>query len=303
MVEMKQDALGVWHVYRADGTEIDITASTTCGLQEAINEAVNNAYGLKIHGRGINSANPPYAQKAMITCSTPIYVPVIHNQRWEIGPCTIAFTADVQSDGLVFDSCMQFECEFHGEIYYQGVNAAVLLLPRTPLNLDPDTGIKNSRFFFKTIIGSNQANSACIRSVVQNHGVCHNEFEFLELRGGGYGFHVCETGAQSDVGFFGNKVSCPHIHYQNTTGAQIGNLGNSNISGNQYDLVFATKAGTTGMETMDKGSIINVSVLQVEGLASVGVKLYPQSNNNLVLRGTISANTPIQNSGSGNRIV
>ena len=301
IIEMKQDATGNWHVYKADGTELDISASTTDGLQEAINEAVNNGYELKVVGRGINSAGAPSGQKAMINCSTPIYVPIIHNQRWSIGPCTIAFGAEVLTDGFVFDSCMQFECEFHGEIYSQGNNAAVL--PRTPLQLDPDTGIKNSRFFFKTIIGSNQPNSACIRSVVQNHGVCHNDFEFLELRGGGYGFHVCETGQASDVGFFGNQVKCPHVHYQAAMGAQIGNIGNSNISGNSYDLVFATKAGAVGMETMDKGSIIKASVLQVEGLANVGVRLMPQSNNNLLLRGLIAATTQIQNSGQNNRVV
>ena len=55
---ISQGITGTWVVYKEDGSVLDVTGTTTQGLQEAIDYAVDNGYDLEVNGGGVKPLVP-----------------------------------------------------------------------------------------------------------------------------------------------------------------------------------------------------------------------------------------------------
>ncbi len=146
-VKMTNIDRGVWRVVGANGGEVDISSSTTDGLQEAIDEAALNASHLYVEGAGFVSGGTDIS---LITCTTPITFPAMHGQTIRFSWCTIQFTSAVTGDGMTFDSCMMVDAQLP-QITYAGTSSAVHFKPTNPDPKDGVTAVIDSRFVIITL--------------------------------------------------------------------------------------------------------------------------------------------------------
>ena len=128
-ITMYRTGNGTWEVANPDGTLVDISASTTDGLQEAINEAAKNAYTLVIEGGALKPAVFPGPYGGTLG-NNPI---ATTNGS---GVITISHTAHGRSTGMKF--------RFSGSSAVNGINANQIndiTFPITVLGADSYTVI------------------------------------------------------------------------------------------------------------------------------------------------------------------
>lgn len=172
---------GTWVVYDIDGQKVDISGSTTDGLDEAFDAMIASSANLYVYGGGKGPGTPGDSNDwPTITCTTTVEVPPLEGHIVRFDGVRISWAlADIGSaPGMVIDSCMLASFYFEGEFIYYGSGNALEFAPVSELYTDASgPGIIANHFSFNAI-GS--AGAKCVE-FYPSGGIACNTFEFLEM--------------------------------------------------------------------------------------------------------------------------
>jgi hypothetical protein len=270
---------GEWEVYAPDGSLLDITGTTTQGLQEAIDYACEFAWGLIVRGRGSegNNGGSPSFDPSVITCSSTVTFPVNMGQGkvfW-FDAVTVAFPAAGigANDGFKIQDAVMCQVYFNGQIGYEGTGAALRFKPAVGAGAQT---IVDSRFYFQTLAYTGNGSTGCIWEVPGGTNIGGNTFEFSEVNGSS----VANTVGLKVIGsatnlFQGNYIAADHLHANMGISAAIGTAGTDLILGNHWRLNIspAGVAGNTALQVFSKRDTFFVNITNGEGTPVEGIKL------------------------------
>ena len=134
-----------------DGTELDVSASQTAGLQEAVDYAYDHGWDLFIYGTGPESSGPYRPARGL-------RIPALQSKTIRIIGATLDFGSLSDQPALTFDSAMAVDFKMTGALLAPMASPAVRFRPVTPLPLDGPLygaiGVVTSRFSFDRVTGN-----------------------------------------------------------------------------------------------------------------------------------------------------
>lgn len=271
-------APGSWSAYMPDGAPIDISASTTNGLQEAINAACVGlgapGYDLYVYGGDMASGGA-----AVLNCSTPIVWPPMQGKTISINSTTISITNAVGSQmGMKFDSCMMVNFDLRGsQIGYAGTGVAVGFVPTNGVPLDGLVTIVDSEFNICTVVTS-QAGTL-VRFDPANGSIANNRFSFTEINASGgntTGMHVLSKPSA----FAMNEVSAVHIH--SSIGTSVA-LGGTNVFSNIFNLgISPATSNNPAIQIFGVSNELHLNIHNGQGQPGNGIKFEPSASKNTI---------------------
>lgn len=295
IVKMVRTGSGTWAVYAPDGSAIDISSSTTDGLQEAINYARLYGYDLFVYGGGVKTGG---SDDSVITCTTGLVLPSLYRHSIVISGALIDFTSAVTGDGLFVDTLMRCNLIINGSIRYRGNAAAVRF---KPTNADPHesvTGIVQSNVKIDLIdtVGGTNPRGVIFDQAYASTTNC--KFVFSEIRGnnvsGSTG--VLVTDAAGGREFNSNWVDCLLVHNQTNVGVQIGQTSGAGIANNVWNLHIIAESGVTmtvGLDTFASWDTYFGIVVGDPGTISTGIRFRNGSTGCINLIGQVMATTKV----------
>jgi hypothetical protein len=285
-VQMIKTALGVFKVFRPNGTEVDISASTTDGLQEAISEACINGWDLYVAGGGVTSAG---VYQSAITCTTGIVFPPMQTRNIVIGSVSIEFSAAVTGDAVLIDSSMMVNVQWGGQIVYQGNTTPMRFKTVNNVPLDGVKVIDVCTFSLPTIVtvGGTNPDGVIFESV--DGAIQRSTFIFPENNGADfttvYGRHgfVIKDPSGVGSGFIGNMIISKGVHRYSGSSLKVGETtaAATSVYGNTYDLcIMPDGASSIGVQTYAKNDNFILSLLNNEGTIATGISLETSASRN-----------------------
>ncbi len=204
---------GTWALYDPNGSTVDISASTTDGLQEGFTLAfkTGNNHPFHVYGGARGTAAGAPEDQAVINCTTTITVPPLDMTSVRIEGVTINFTAALAGNpGLIIDSCMLADFEMLGsQIVYAGTDSAVVFRPTLSTPQDSLITIAVSRFVLYVICGTGDK---VIEFDCSNGSIGSNIFEFYEVNAdGGHGQYITTNGSVG-APFASNSITAHFLH-------------------------------------------------------------------------------------------
>jgi len=279
---------GEFKVYDPDGLEIDISSSTTDGLQEAIDYANDNEYNLYVYGGGASTDGEDHA---VITCTTPIDVPVLRLKVFVLDSVTVDFPSSIGANyGFDFDTCILSTFYLNGQIVYAGTGDAVYFDPRTADPVDSVTAIESSMFYIGCVSHSGTAanNKACVRFRPSSGYIQGNVFTFGEIQAGGNtdrGIFVSVSDATSS--FLGNIVQISHVSSPVEYGILLGEstLADGKIKGNIWNvgLIQPSDADGVAFSTFGSNDYISFSADDAHGGLDYGLQVQSTADENFCI--------------------
>ena len=274
----------IWTVYGPSGNIIPTPASTTQGLQEAINAACTalniTGYDLYIFGGDVSTGGA-----AVILCTTAVTIPPTQGKHIYISSASIIFTAAVTGDGLTFNSQEMMSFEMPGsQIGYAGNGAAVKFNPTTGTPLDNLTAIIDSTFRFGSIGMTGGTNPVGVAFSMGSGSIVTNLFEFEEVNASTFGQDgiVVNDGTVSN-GFNTNTVICRHLHEFSRKSLAVGTATThaTGIVANTFNInAFPAGASSVGVDVYGQNNIFNVSIVNSEGTTNTGINLQTSAAKN-----------------------
>jgi len=285
------------NVLKPDGTWVDVTGTTTAGLQEAIDVmAAVEGWDLEIIG-----GEEPITRGAIVyNVSDTLSFPPMQGKSIKIGAATINCNNSIGAGaGIQFDTCLMVDFDISGgQIVYGTTNTAfnVLFQPTNPAPLDTwVTGIADSTFKFGAIATNpTVAGTASVRFNNTIGGMGSNYFEFQEINGGYEGISI--VGMTSTTAFQNNFIKCPHVHGFGDAALQLGSDAASKYAyGNDIHIVTQRDAAQTPTRRLDIWGYNN----------TIRAQLYSDSDavSNVVWESTSYGNLLITNSIDMNKII
>lgn len=300
-----------WMTYKPDGSILDVTGTTTQGLQESINYAQDNGYPLLVMGGGI--VFPGSSAVSRLTCSTPISFPTGWGNTYHFIGVDLHYTGNVASDFITFDSADLTEVDFHhSEIIYPGNGAAVRFNPAAN-NGEDFAGFTSSTFRLGTIaivnpvtLSPESTHGIGVRismpdlglGLANGDGLFTNVSLYVaEINSGLTGIQVDNPGAGNT--FSKNTITAPAIHGQGTTGVAVGtSAGAANlIFGNHWSLNIAGAPASTALSAwggLSSGGGGDLYEAALSGSAT-GLLLNSSAANNMFLIAHNGCATPVTN--------
>jgi len=281
-VRMYRTGSQTWKVVDPNGTEIDISSSTTGGLQEAINYAVTHCHPFWVNGGGRYSA--PGVN--VIHCSTTLEIPPLELATIIIENVTINFPGSLGSDpGVRFDSCMQVYFRMDGQIVYGGTGTALEFNVRNALPYDGVKSLGASTFHFPTIWGG--TNGVYFRPV--DGPIGENTFTFQEINHCERAIFVLST--NDDSTFYHNRIVAPLMQGPqdaNKPFVLIGGSANTHVKYNEWHLSsHAILNGQRAISTYETGGLYFGSISSDLGVPSDAIFLESTATGNQFFMGTM----------------
>lgn len=250
-----------------DGSFLDISASTTQGLQEAVNYALAHGYDLELEGGGFANNTTNVGQIALYST---LNIPAFQQGKLDLGSATLAFASSVDI-GINCDSCMGGEIRHDGQINMHRTEDSTIGVRFRPINniFDGFPCIIDSHYRFHGV-------AVCAGTCVQwatataNAGIDRSQFDFIEVNGGVVGMGVQTPNASSDLR--GNRINCLHLHGQTSIPLNIGDGNSSRISCNQWNVSVSGKSGCTAIRTFGQNDTFFGDINDDEGATSVSFK-------------------------------
>lgn len=296
LVRMVRTGVGTFKVFSEDGTEVDISASTTDGLQEAITEASDNGWDLHVSGGGYNASgllDPP-----LITCIVQVEIPQGYLRRIVMDGVNIKFTNNLGTDtGLRVNSSMMCSLEINGRIEYEGRGYAVQFSPTTSLNKNAQTIMTDSYFSIDTIAytsGGQESYASCVGIGSSAGSTANCVFRFGELDGAGddaspnakYGILIATPPSGKTIS--NNLFYVTRIYDVFTVGVQVGRstTANTRVYGNHFLIGNIDPKGATAnaIGTYASNNYYNfASNSSVSGTYDYGIYLESSASNNIFI--------------------
>jgi hypothetical protein len=254
------------NVLLPDNTWLDVSASTTEGLQEAIDAmAAASGYDLEV----IGGCEPITGGAVVYEIQDTLVFPPMQGKSIKFGACTLNCNGNIGvGNGIVFNSCMMVDVDMSGaQIVYDPTNtgSALVFDPTTPVPVDGITAIIASNFKFCAVVNLDTATASSF--VVEfNCGtgdILHNKFFFNEINGGLDGMRVQLPGVGSGKVFSDNLVECPDLHGFGLCGLRIGASQDYGWSfSNIFTISFNRDAGQTPTQRLDVWGHDNIFICQ-----------------------------------------
>lgn len=265
-----------WTVYKPDGTVLDVTGTTSQGLQEALNFAGQNAYPLFVYGGGVTPPAQGSSARSRILVSQPITIPTGWGNSYYFYGADLWWTGSNSVDFLTFNSMDYTTFEFQGQIAYNGNQAAIRFNP-TANNGESFVGITSSKIHIGTVAVTNPTTGAVegthgigVRFTSTQNGslsptngnglIINNEITIGEINGGTVGIQIDDPVGTGK--FYLNRLSSPAIHGQGSYGITVGQSAASaaKVYGNIMDLTIALGASGIAISTWAQEDIYRLSI-------------------------------------------
>lgn len=292
------DGINDWKVYAPDGSEVSTTGTTTQGLQEAINYARTNGYGLEVIGGQITPL-PGVLATSRITCSTPITIGTAHTGFYHFRGVDLLFTGSASADFITFDSADMLDFAMYaGQIIYSG-NASAIRINGTNDNGESFIGWTSSRLRIATIaivnsgtLAPESTHGVGIRFSPANGHIINLDIYVAEINGGLIGIQV-DNPAGSNT-FRLNRITSPAIHFQGSASVTAGtsSIASSKIFGNKWDLIVNPDSGGNGVSIWGNNDTWDLSI----GAGAVGVLLNSSASRHLIRWALNAATTRLTDS-------
>lgn len=295
-VLMYATAPSTWVLLDNTGNQIDISTSTTDGLQEAIDYATDNGLNIRVIGGGTSRT----ADYGIINCTAGVVFPALRDMRVSLEGVHVAFSAGVTGTGISFDSCMQLDFQLVGEVTYQGTGAAIKIAPTAAIPVDTQTVCTGSRFYVGGVATTGGTPAALLDLDVSGGSIIGNTFEVGELVGSGavgspalaaIGLRI--TGQTASTAFYANIVDVANIHDCTDTCVQEGvSATNQNqIACNLYRFAQLEPKGTNAQGWNGFGTNSQIQIGNVAsaagGTMDYGVYVQSGSTKNIFTVGLI----------------
>ena len=250
---------GTWQVYEPNGASVDISSSTTDGLDEAFATMVSKRANLWVIGGGKGTgATDDYAT---ILCTTTVTVPPLEGAVVRFDGVRILWNlADIAaSDGLVIDSQMLTTWEFNGELVYYGTGTALKFAPSSELYTDPSgPSISQCNMFFNVVVGGGDI---LVEFDDTSGGFGTNILTFMEINGSiadGYYFYVNASAGKT---FAQNIITSKNNHSLTTTANPLFEIRGGNYTyGNEWHLTIGEPNDGTALRTDASNDIYYVDI-------------------------------------------
>jgi hypothetical protein len=288
------------------GLWVDVSSSTTNGLQEAIDYAYgdgtkgNATYNLNVFGAEEDGSGGSYSigGQVVFNCTEQLLFPPMQGTNPKFGAVTLNFTSAIGSDPAVeIDSCMMVDFDMSGtQVVSSGDGPVVAFRPTNPVPLDNITVIIDSKFHITTAVNIESTISGEVDSIVRfvpgANGINGNCITFEEINDSSQLSNSVGIGLDtpSSGGYCANNyIRCMHVH-NIAVGVQVGTSSDasSRISGNIYDLRIegTDVSGSRAIDTWANGDIFRFGASGFD----YGIKPQASAVNNLFEVGTLSVN-------------
>jgi hypothetical protein len=287
-----------WIVFDPHNEPIDISASTTSGLQEAINYACTGGYNLEVQGGATTTAGGGL-DYGLLFCDASITFPAMRATKITFNAVHLIFNTVIASgDGVIIDSCMMVDFDFCGEIVHLGSGVPLRFKPTNPPGVDPLRNVVDSRFNITTVVASNGA-PACVIFDISLHSLTNTKYSFRELNGAGGGtkaaIGIIVSGADSGANreFTQNIIEATHIHDVTSACIQVGlNATNAdNYYGNLYFISGMSTDGATAAPFDTFGNYDTALIGVMGGASQYGAVFQSSAIGNTVSVGYLTGNT------------
>lgn len=286
-----------WAAYDPSGAVIDISASTTQGLQEAITYGFANGYPVLVRGSGT------------ITCSTAVAVPAGYLDYLEIDPTiTINFSALGSANLITINSLENGTVKIKGlVVQHSGDTGACIAIK--PTSAAPSTG--------NTVVAASilefgdcapASGGIGLLFDITTASILGNRIFISDVNGGVSGIKVTSPGTAFLV-FEENEITWTYVHGQSGFGVQQG-TGATNQSGlrrNRWMCGRLSPVGATAAIATygSNDTFISPFATNEEGSYTYGLQFKAGANDNVALAPKIVGATtaPINDLGIGNEIV
>lgn len=295
---------GASNVLLPDGTWLDVSASTTSGLQEAITYACGDGTA----GSGsldlyIVGAEESTGGAVVYNCTTGIAFPAMQGRKIRSGAITINFTGAVGSGACVtFDSGIMVDVDLSGcQIVNGGIGSALQFNPINPVPLDGGLfGVEaliDCRFHITTVVNINNSTLASTAGAVVvfnpaagGTGINNCTFEFDEINqqntaASTIGIFVVNPTASAP--FANNFIKCIHVHNHRGVGLQIGSTtGIAGYSNNTWQISCNAASGATE-DFNTFGSFDTLFISNDNTNAQYGLRIQSNAQGNSIFGGTL----------------
>lgn len=255
-VQLVHDNAGVWTVLQPDGSALNITGSTTSGLQEAIDYGHSFGYCVVVQGGEIIGGGTNGVQR--ITTKTPITFPVADSGCFDSNNVDylydVANGADPSKDFMTKESSDIRHFKIRGQILYPGNASGFRFLPTLDNGenfiggVDEDVVIDGVACIDPITFAPDPNRCAsAIRITPANHAIVNSRWT-ISAAGGKIGLAVDSPTAGG--AFFLNQITSNAMINAGNIGVQIGSgvLAGGLIYGNQYWLQITTQGTGTAFE-------------------------------------------------------
>jgi len=309
---------GASNVLLPDGTWLDVLASTTSGLQEAINYACGDGTA----GSGsldlyIVGAEESTGGAVVYNCTTGIAFPAMQGRKIRSGAITINFLSTVGSGACVtFDSAIMLDVDLSGcQIVNGGTGRALLFAPINGVPLDGGLfGVKSlidCRFHITTVVNVNNSTLpttdgavVTFNSAAGGTGINNCTFEFEEINqqntaANTMGIHVINPTPTAP--FANNFIKCVHLHNYRGVGVQIGSSNAITGYGNNTWQITCNAASGASEDFNTFGRYDTLFISNENTNAQYGLKLQPNAEGNSIFGGTLLGSIDAYNNDATNK--
>jgi hypothetical protein len=308
------------NVLKPDGTWLDVSSSTTSGLQEAVDYACGDGtagsgdFDLHIVGGEASTGGA-----IVYNLSTTLAFPAMQGKKITSGAVTLNFTSGISTNPCVtFDSCMMVDVRLQGcQIVNGGTGNALRFDPTNPCPLDTFVyQIVDSSFHITTVVNINNstqtnADGAVVRFIPTsgthptNNGIVNSTFIFDEINQENTASTTAGIWIQNSAAnkpFANNYIKCQHVHNHTGVGVQIGTSSThaSNASGNTYQLVSNSNSGTgSDFSVYEDQAVLNIS--NENANATYGLVLQSSATNCTIISSLLQGSTAAYNNAATNK--
>ena len=308
------------NVLKPDGTWLDVSSSTTSGLQEAVNYACGNGtagsgdFDLHIVGGEASTGGA-----IVYNLSTTLAFPAMQGKKITSGAVTLNFTSGISTNPCVtFDSCMMVDVRLQGcQIVNGGTGNALRFDPTNPCPLDTFVyQIVDSSFHITTVVNINNstqtnADGAVVRFIptsgihATNNGIVNSTFIFDEINQENTASTTAGIWIQNSAAnkpFANNYIKCQHVHNHTGVGVQIGTSSAhaATASGNTYQLVSNSNSGTgSDFSVYEDQAVLNIT--NENANATYGLVLQSSATNCTIISSLLQGSTAAYNNAATNK--
>jgi hypothetical protein len=303
-VKVFPPASGASNVLLPNGTWLDVSASTTAGLQEAITYACGNGtVGSGSFDLYIVGAEASAGGAVVYNCTTALVFPAMQGKKIRSGAITINFTSAIGSGTCVtFDSGIMVDVDLSGcQIVNGGIGSALQFAPVNGVPLDGGLfGVKaliDCRFHITTVVNINNSTlpttaGAVVRfnAAAGGTGINNCTFSFDEVNQQNTAastIGIVVINPTATAGFANNFIKCVHVHNHKGVGLQIGeSTAITGYGNNTWEISCNAASGATE-DFNTFGSYDTLFISNDTTNPQYGLRIQPSAQANSIFGGTL----------------
>ena len=281
-------------VFKPDGSLIDVSGSTTSGLQEAFDYAAANNLDVLVFGRGVRNANPN-TSFGTYTLNSTLTVGSLVDRTYKIYGVTFLYTV-TGGVAMSLSDVVASDFELMGEVVGQFSDVVVRIKPEL-------IGINNSFIRIQHPVAMTPDVDVNVLIDPSAQTISNSEFHFREVNQGQFGIRI--DNPSPTTYFENNFLLAGQTHETSVVAVQLGQsqTNASNIRSNTMVLRPAAATYPSLIALQVWGDYNFIDLVAVGTNQTFGAKFEPGSNNNTLFYGTISAATPIADYGTINTFI